>query len=208
MTRFNQAVEKIGATETEIQESAMTVLQRRIHGALARRRAQAQRGFDMVQLGLVLVIIAIALVGIIVAYNRNSTATQSQQLSSDLMTLIGNVKASYANQYGNVSNANLSSGSFFNNLSSLNNSGGTVTTSLGGGTLTVTPGTINVANDSVKYALTNLPDASCLPLVTALSQTAATVSIGANVVKTATTSVNPAKITCSGNANTLSFQVF
>jgi type II secretory pathway pseudopilin PulG len=196
--------------------SVLTLMDRRatstvrmdLVSVLARKRLKRQRGFDMVQLGLVLVIIAIALVGIIVAYNRNSAATEAQQLSSDLTTLVGNVKAAYANQYGNVSNANLSSGSFFKNLSSLNNSGGTVTTNLGGGSLTVSPGTVTVANDSVKYAITNLPDAACLPLVTTLAQTAATVTIGASTVKAKGAAVNPAMITCSGDANTLTFQVF
>lgn len=176
--------------------------------AVRRAKAKAQRGFDMVQLGLVLVIIAIALVGIIVAYNRNSIATQSNELSGDLVTLVGSVKASYANNYVGVTNAALSTGSFFLNLPSLNNSGGVVTTNVGGGTLTVTSGTVNIANDSVKYALTNLPDAACLPLVTSLAKTAATVTVNTSSVKTATGAVNPALITCSGNANTLTIQVF
>jgi type II secretory pathway pseudopilin PulG len=166
-----------------------------------------QKGMTMVETGLVLVIATIAIVGVVNAFSNNSTTTQSNQLGSDMSLLIGKVKSSYSGQYANVSNAKLSSGGFFANLTSLTNQSGTVTTGLGGGTLSVSPGTITAANDSVKYVITQLPDGACLPLVTALAKTATTLMIGTNAVKEAGGQPDPSKITCTGDNTSLTVQV-
>lgn len=78
----------------------------------------------------------------------------------------------------------------------------------GGGTLVVTPGTISTANDSVKYTITHVPDAACLPLVSSLTKGAGTVRVGTNDVKVAGGKPDPSKVQCSGDNNTLEFQYF
>jgi type II secretory pathway pseudopilin PulG len=172
------------------------------------KRLKKQLGFDMVQLGLVLVIIAIALVGIIVAYTRNSTSAQAQALGADLTTLIGNVKSAYAGNYVGVTNAGLSTGSFFKNLPSVTDTNGTVVVSLGGGTLAVTTGTVANANDSVQYVITSLPDAACLPLFSMLSKGVAYMNFGnAAAPAKGASGVVAANVTCTGDANTLTFKV-
>jgi type II secretory pathway pseudopilin PulG len=166
-----------------------------------------QKGVGMVELGLGLVVIAIIGVGVVNYFSNNSTAAQANQLGSDMSMLIGKVKSAYGGQYGNVTNARLNTGGFFAKLPSLTNNAGVVTTSLGGGTLTVAPGTVTTANDSVRYTITQLPDDACLPLVTALSKTATTLNIGANVVKAAGALPDPSLITCTGDNTTMIFQV-
>jgi type II secretory pathway pseudopilin PulG len=166
-----------------------------------------QAGYSMQEVGLVLVLVAIAGVGVVSAFAGNSGSTQSQALGSDLGTLMGKVKGSYAGNYGAITNAKLSTGSFFKNLPSLNDASGTVSTGLGGGTLVVAPGTVTTANDSAKYTITQLPDSACLPLAQMLAKTVTTMTIGANTVKAAGGVPDPSKVTCSGDNTTMVFQV-
>ena len=162
-----------------------------------------QRGVGIVELGLVLIIVSIGLVGLYQKFSSSSTETQAADLSSDLATLVGKVRSAYAGNYGTVTNAKLDTGGFFKGLSSLTDAAGVVTTNTGGGTLTAAPGTVTAANDSVQYTITQLPDAACLPLATGLAKAAAKLTIGGGVVKAVGTAPNPANITCAGDANTL-----
>lgn len=171
------------------------------------RKHLRQGGFSMVELGLVLVISILLLVGVVRLFSSNSTTSQANSLAQDITMLVGKVKSAYSGQYANVTNAKLNTGGFFANYGSLTNTAGVVTTSLGGGTLTVSSGTVTAAGDSVKYVITQLPDESCLPLVNALAKTATTVTLGANTVKAAGAAPDPSKITCANDANTLTFQV-
>ncbi|MDO8728631.1 MAG: type 4 pilus major pilin [bacterium] len=166
-------------------------------------KMKKQAGNVMVEYGFYMVLAAIAIGGIVTYFASNSTAEQAQQLTADLTTMFGRVKGGYANNYAIINNAKLDSGGFFKNLPSLNNVAGVVTTSLGGGTLTVTPGTVTVAGDSVQYVVTQIPDAGCLPVVTSLVKNATRLLIGANVVKEVGSLPDPSKIICAGDANTM-----
>lgn len=171
-------------------------------------KGNSQRGNIMAEYGLYIVLATITLVSILVYFSRNTTSSQAQTLATDLTSLVGNIKSNYSNDYASVTNAALSSGGFFNNLPSLTNNAGTVTTNTGGGTLVVTPGTISTANDSVKYTINHVPDAACLPLVSSLTKGAGTVRVGTNDVKVAGGKPDPSKVQCSGDNNTLEFQYF
>lgn len=166
-----------------------------------------QAGVGMVEIGLVLVLVSIITVGIVSYFSTNSAAAQANQLGGDLSMLMGKVKSAYGGQYNNVNNARLNTGGFFSKLPSLTNNAGVVTTSLGGGTLTVAPGNVTVAGDSVRYTITQLPDDACLPLVTSLAKTATTMQVGANNVKTAGNRPDPSLITCAGDNTQLVVQV-
>lgn len=166
-----------------------------------------QAGIGMVEIGLGLVIATIITVGVVNYFSTNSTTAQANQLGSDLSMLMGKVKGAYSGQYANVNNARLNTGGFFSKLTSLTNNAGVVTTSLGGGTLTVAPGTVTAAGDSVMYTLTQLPDDACLPLVTSLAKTATTMTVGANQVKVAGGRPDPSLVTCAGDNTSLVVQV-
>lgn len=170
-------------------------------------RRTKEAGMSMIEMSLVLIIAAGAVAVAVNYFSNNNTGSQSNQLATDLSMLMGRVKSAYAGQYGNVTNAKLNTGGFFAGYPTLTNNAGVVTTAMGGGTLTVSPGTVTAANDSVKYVLTQMPDASCTPFVTAMSKGATTLSVGANVVKAAGGLPDPSKITCSNDNNTITLQV-
>lgn len=175
--------------------------------ATRRPAPHKQKGVTMTELSFVLLVAGIIGIGVVTAFGSTSSSAQATQLSDDLNALVGKVKSAYSGQYANVTNTKLSTGGFFKNYASLTDNAGTVTTSLGGGALSVVPGTVTAANDSVKYTLTQLPDSSCLPLVTALVKSVTTLNVNANTVKSAGTQPDPSKITCANDNNTLVFQV-
>lgn len=162
-----------------------------------------QAGFSMVEIGLGLVIMTVLGVGVISYFGSNTAATQANQLGSDMTSLIGKVKSAYAGDYGSVTNAKLNTGGFFKSLPALNNVAGVVSTNLGGGTLTVAPGTVTTANDSVQYTVTQLPDSACLPLVTQLVKSATVLKVGANTVKAVGAAPDSSKITCANDNTTM-----
>lgn len=169
------------------------------------RRARAHRGSVLIEYGLYLLVALIAVVGLYAYFNSNSVGEQTNQLGQDLTSLAGKVKSSYAGQYANVTNGNLDTGGFFKGLVSMSDNAGVVTTAPGGGVLTVTSGTLNVAGDSVQYKVTNLPDSSCQPILSAIQRGAAKITINATVIKSPTVAFNPANMTCTNDANTLTF---
>jgi len=170
-------------------------------------RLKRQGGMTMVETSLVLIIALGAVAGAVSYFSSNNTSAQSNQLATDMSMLVGKVKSAYGGQYANVTNAKLNSGGFFAGYPGLTNLAGTVTTSMGGGTLTVSPGTVTAPNDSVKYVITQVPDAACQPFVTAMAKTATTMDVGANTVKAAGGIPDPSKITCAGDNNTITMQV-
>ncbi|ENZ77917.1 MULTISPECIES: type 4 pilus major pilin [Ralstonia] len=168
-----------------------------------RHARNGQRGSVLVEYGLYLLVILIAVVGSYAYFSSNSVGEQTNLLGNDLTSLAGKVKSTYAGQYANVSNASLDTGGFFKNLVSMQDTAGTVTVSPGGGLLTVTPGTLNIANDSVQYQITNLPDSACQPIISAIMRSASQISINGTVIKSSTVTFNPANMTCTNNANKL-----
>ncbi|MFC5550203.1 type 4 pilus major pilin [Massilia aerilata] len=172
---------------------------------IARRAKEA--GMSMVEMSLVLIIALGAVAAAVSYFSSNNTSSQANQLATDMSMLIGKVKSAYSGQYGSVSNTKLNTGGFFSGYSALTNTAGVVTTAMGGGTLTVSPGTVTTANDSVKYVITQMPDAACQPFVTAMVKTSTTLDVGANKVKAAGAVPDPSKITCSADNNTITLQV-
>jgi hypothetical protein len=170
---------------------------------LGRTVRDGQRGSVLVEYGLYLLVAVIAAVALYAYFSSDSVGEQTNQLGGDLTTLAGKVKSSYAGQYTNVSNAALDTGGFFTNLTSMQDTSGTVTTSPGGGQLVVTPGTLSIADDSVQYSITNLPDTACQPILSALQRAAAQISINGTVIKSPSVAFNPANMNCSGDANKL-----
>lgn len=177
----------------------------KLNGVVARLKRQG--GMTMVETSLVLIIALGAVAGAVSYFSSNNTSAQSNQLATDMSMLVGKIKSAYGGQYANLTNAKLSTGGFFAGYPGLTNTAGTVITSMGGGTLTVSPGTVTAANDSVKFVITQVPDAACQPFVTAMAKTATTMDVGANKVKTAGGIPDPSKITCAGDNNTITMQV-
>lgn len=166
-----------------------------------------QAGYSMVEVGFVLLMIALAMIGLLAYFTSNSTTATAQQMVGDLTSLIGKVKSAYSNNYSAVANAGLDTGGFFSGLPSFKDTGGVVTHNLGGGTLVVSSGTVTTAGDSVSYVISGLPDAACLPLASSLARGVTKLSLGTNVVKAAGGQPDPSKIICSGGSNTMTILV-
>lgn len=167
-----------------------------------------QDGNFLTEYGLALLVAVIALVGLFVAYNANSGNTQANSLATDVIRLSGSIKQSYANNYGTITNAGLSTGNFFKEISgSVRDNAGVVTTNLGGGLLTVTPGTVNSANDSIQLVVTQVPDNGCRPFVTNLAKTATVIDVNGSVVKAVGAVIDPSKIVCANDNNTVTMLV-
>jgi len=169
------------------------------------RKAQAsrQRGSLMAEYGLVLLLVSFGLVSTLVYFSTNSQLTHANTLAMDLNNLIGSVRSAYSGNYQAISNTALHQGGFFRSLPSLKDNHGTVTITPGNGTLTVMPGQINASGDAVQYQITNLPDAACLPLATALARSATRLTINTSEVKAPGGQPDPSQIRCQGDANTL-----
>lgn len=172
-----------------------------------RPKINREKGVTMTELAFVLLVAGLIGLGVVTAFGNTSSSAQATQLADDMNGLVGKVKQAYSGQYANVTNAKLSSGGFFKAYTSMADTAGAVQLGLGGGTLTVAPGTVNTANDSVKYTITQLPDAACLPLVSALVKSVTDLKIGSNTVKSAGSPADPSKVTCTGDNNTVVMQV-
>lgn len=192
--------------ENEMKDANRTEQPNVKHRKAVRRRMR-EAGMTMVETSLVLIIALGAVAGAVSYFSSNNTSAQANELATDMSMLVGKIKSAYGGQYTNVSNTKLNTGGFFAGYAGLTNNAGVVTTAMGGGTLSVSPGTVTAANDSVKYVITQLPDAACQPFVAAMSKTATTMSVGASVVKTAGSLPDPSKITCASDNNTITMQV-
>ncbi|MCX8566921.1 MAG: PilS N terminal [Glomeribacter sp. 1016415] len=166
-----------------------------------------QRGSLMAEYGLVLLLVSFGLVSTLVYFSTNSQVTHANTLAMDLNSLIGSVRTAYSGNYQAINNTALHQGGFFRSLPSLKDNHGAVTISPGNGVLTVTPSQINATGDAVQYQITNLPDITCLPLVTALARSASRLTINTSEVKAPGGQPDPSQIRCIGDANTLTLVV-
>jgi polar amino acid transport system substrate-binding protein len=111
---------------TEVEKSGLAQRPRRLGWAksCAHLKGNGQRGSVLVEYGLYLLVILIAVVGSYAYFSSNSVGEQTNLLGNDLTSLAGKVKSTYAGQYANVSNASLDTGGFFKNLVSMQDTAG------------------------------------------------------------------------------------
>jgi hypothetical protein len=165
------------------------------------RYTRGQLGGVLDDYSFYLVLGVIGLIAAIVIFGMSMTSSKAQSLSSELQVLIGNVDGLYSNQFGTISNASLDKNGAFNGFTTLTDHSGAITVNPGGGQLTVTPGTLFSANDSVQYEITNLPNDACRTLVTSFSQNAGQISLNSTAVKPAGGTFDATKVSCSATGN-------
>lgn len=78
-----------------------------------------------------------------------------------------------------------------------------VTLQPGGGALTVAAATLLVANDALDWTISNQPDSACTTIVSAYQSSASKILVNGTTVKAVGGTVDPSKVSCSGNANTI-----
>ncbi|QUN31805.1 pilus assembly protein PilS (plasmid) [Cupriavidus sp. KK10] len=172
------------------------------------RRTRKQWGGGVLdEYGFYLLLAGIALVAILVLFSRNQTDSQVQQLTTELNGVVGKVKTSYRGQYNKVSIGALISNGVFKDLTTMTVSGTTVLLQPGGGTLTVAPGQLLSANDSIQWTVPQQPDAACISIVASYQGSAGKIVVNGTTIKAVGGSVDPTKVSCSGGSNTIDLYI-
>ncbi|EKZ97089.1 MAG: pilus assembly protein PilS [Cupriavidus sp.] len=166
-------------------------------------RLRGQHGGILDEYGFYLLLAALTLVAILVLFSHNSVDTQVQQLTTELNNVMGKVKTNYRGQYSKVSVTSLIDNGVFRDLTTMTDTGGTISVQPGGGTLTVAPARLLSNNDSVQYTVPNQPDAACPAIVAAFQSSAGRIVVNGTTIKDVGGSVDPSKVKCSGDSNTL-----
>lgn len=147
-----------------------------------------QRGISLPMMGIYIIVAALVIIPALVygfKYVGKSKASNEVTALSDLKTAVVN----YAQQQGTLTAANSSlavlvSLHFFPQSMVSGTAAAPVVTNQWGGRITVAPGTINTAGDSLIVTETGLPAAACTELGTGLDSVAALISINGTATKT------------------------
>ncbi|GJG97749.1 pilus assembly protein PilS [Cupriavidus pauculus] len=166
-------------------------------------RKRHQLGGILDEYGFYLLLAALTLVAILVVFSHNSVDTQVQQMTTELNTVMGKVKTTYRGQYDKVSVPALIDNGVFRDLTTLSDTGGTITIQPGGGTLLVEAGSLRNSNDAIQYTVPGQPDAACPALVAAFKSSAGRIVVNGATVKEVGGAADPSLVKCAGDDNTV-----
>lgn len=152
-------------------------------------KGSKQRGISLPMMGIYIIVAALVVIPALVygfKYVGKSKASNEVTALADLKTAVVN----YAQQQGALTAANSSlavlvSLHFFPQSMVSGTAAAPVVTNQWGGSMTVAPGTINTAGDSLVVTETGVPAAACTELGTSLDSVAALISINGTPTKTA-----------------------
>lgn len=166
-------------------------------------RLRGQHGGILDEYGFYLLLVAFSLVAILVLFSGNSTDSQVQQFTTELNKVMGKVKTNYRGRYSTVTVGSIIDNGTFKDLTTMTVDSGAVTVQPGGGTLTIVPGKLLTANDSVQYTIPNQPDAACTQIASAFQSSAGKIVVNGVPIKGVGGSVNMTEVKCSGDSNTI-----
>jgi hypothetical protein len=166
-------------------------------------RLRGQHGGILDEYGFYLLLVAFSLVAILVLFSGNSTDSQVQQFTTELNKVMGKVKTNYRGRYSTVTVGSIIDNGTFKDLTTMTVDSGAVTVQPGGGTLTIVPGKLLTANDSVQYTIPNQPDAACTQIASAFQSSAGKIIVNGVPIKGVGGSVNMTEVKCSGDSNTI-----
>jgi prepilin-type N-terminal cleavage/methylation domain-containing protein len=168
-----------------------------------------QRGFSLLEVALVLVVILLGAGAILSAYTGTKSAADANNESKNINTILAGVKRIYAGTRGYTGLANtvlINGGGAPTNMIS-----GTNLTNAYGGAVTVAPTNISGGtNNAFTITYAGVPGPDCTALVNQVSQTFSVIVVGTTNVKTlAAPQLDVPGLTtaCSGggNSNTIVF---
>lgn len=148
-----------------------------------RRNHRNKRGFLSLELGLVLLVVAVMIVGSVLYYRDNLRKTSIQNTVQQVLTTSSNLRSKYgqANRYGVVTtDLAVRSGSIPDVLR--DGTAGTATNAFGGA-ITVAPATLNGANDSLEIVWPNIPSNQCSDVVSNADREMRQITVGSTMVK-------------------------
>ncbi len=160
-----------------------SIILRKINSARKGKRIERQDGFLSLEMGLVLLVVALAIVAAVLYYRDNLRKTSINNTTQHILTTAANLRAKYgqANAYANVTTAlAVRSGSI---PEALRDGTAATATNTFGGSITATPATLSGANDSVQVAWPNVPPNQCSDIVTNVEREMRQVGVGSTTVK-------------------------
>ena len=169
-----------------------------------------KKGFLSLELGLVLLVVAVAIVAAVLSYRDNLRKTSINNNTQQISSTSANLRAKYgqANLYGSVTTA-LAVRSQSIPEALRDGTAATASNSFGGA-IVVTPATLTGANDAVQLDWPNVPANQCSDLVTNVQREMRQISVGSTSVKdnNGTLDLNALETACeSSPAQTLKFWI-
>lgn len=155
-----------------------------------------QNGFTLTELLVTLVVIGIILALIYPKFAKSSASSKGQQLGADVVSVSAEISTAFQGNFVKVADAAIISGSFLKNVGTITNNSGTLTTNMGG-TFTCAPSKLNTNNDSFTCTISQVKDASCTALASALGRAAVKLTVGGTVVKAPGVPIDASKVTCA-----------
>lgn len=163
-----------------------------------------QRGFASVELGLVLLVVAILVVGAVTYYNSNLRKTSITTNVQQIQSIAGSAKATYGyqNLYGQVTTAVAVQGHLIPD--SLRDGAAATATNNFGAAITVAPANGTGTNDMLQVTWGNVPSDQCSDIVLGVATSLRRISVGATVVKPldGAISIGDLNTACEANTNT------
>lgn len=150
---------------------------------VSRKAVASQRGFGLVEMSLVLIIVAIALAVGYQAYQSNTRSVELQSNTGAVTQTAAELQKKFGktNKYGDATTAvAVRSRAIPQELRV--GTGDTAQNSYGGN-ITVAPANCSGTNDCVDLTWSNVPEAQCIDLVISTEQVARSVVVGGAAVK-------------------------
>lgn len=174
------------------------------------RSRQKQKGFSSVEMGLVLLVVALLVVAAVYMYRDNLRRTSVNNNMMHLTSISGALRSVYgqANQYANVTTAIAVSGAVV--PKSLRNGTATTATNTFGGTIEIAPATLTSANDAIQITWPNVASDQCQDIVMGVVSEMRKVQVAGSDVKPLDGQINLGTLTtqCDSSPNvTLNFFV-
>lgn len=141
------------------------------------------KGFLSLELGLVLLVVAVAIVAAVLSYRDNLRKTSINTNTQQISGTAANLRAKYgqANLYGSVTTALAVRSQSI--PSALRDGTAATASNSFGGSITVTPATLTGANDALEIEWPNVPADQCSDLVTNVQREMRQISVGSTSVK-------------------------
>ena len=150
---------------------------------LARTRYKFHKGFMSLELGLVLLVIAVAIVSAVLYYRDNLRKTSINNNIQQISSTAASLRAKYgqSNQYGSVTTSLAVRSSAI--PEALRDGTAATASNSFGGAITVAPTTLTGANDSLEIVWPNVPDKQCSDIVTSVQREMRQVAVDSTTVK-------------------------
>lgn len=161
-----------------------------------------QRGFLSVELGLVLLVVAITVVGAVTYYTSNLRKTSISSNVQQIQSLAGAAKASYGiqNRYGQVTTAVAVQGRIV--PENLRDGNAATATNNFGSAIAVAPANGTGVADMLQVTWGNVPASQCADIVLGVENSLRRISVGATVVKPLDGQLTIATLNTACEANT------